>query len=145
MKSYIQASMRTPTRQGEAKDCAVRSLAVAANMDYDDAHELLAYHGRIDRNGTKHETLFAAYLDAGFKNVKVFGTTRPAKFYAKKYGHVVQDPEAGITLQNFCKKYNKGRYIVVYAGHALAVVNGEIIDNGENPANKRVVLAFKKD
>jgi hypothetical protein len=48
-------------------------------------------------------------------------------------------------LQNFCKKYNKGRYIVSYNGHALAVVNGEVIDKGDNPANKRVVISFKRN
>lgn len=145
MKSYIQSTMRTPTRQGESSDCAVRALAVAAVMDYDDAHEMLAYYGRSNRKGTKHYVLFAAYQAAGFRNIEVFGTTKPARFYARKYGDIVQNVNEGITLNNFCKKYNKGRYIVVYAGHALAVVNGEIIDNGANPANKRVVLAFKKN
>jgi hypothetical protein len=128
----------------ESKDCAVRAMCNASGMDYDDAHEILAYYGRPDRKGTKHDVLFAAYQAAGFRNIEVFGTTKPARFYARKYGDVVQNINEGITLKNFCKKYNKGRYIVVYAGHALAVVNGEVIDNGLNPANKRIVLVFKK-
>jgi hypothetical protein len=141
---YIQPALPTPTRTGESKDCAVRALAVAAVMDYDDAHEMLAYYGRTDGKGTRDDVLFTSYQAAGFRNIEVFGTTKAACFYARKYGNIVQNINKGITLKNFCKKYNKGRYIVVYAGHALAVVNGEVIDNGLNPANKRIVLAFKK-
>lgn len=128
----------------EHRDCTVRALANAANMDYDDAHELLAYHGRPNRRGAVSTTLMNAYKDAGFTNVSVFGTTKGANFYKRAFMHMITSKEKGITLENFCKKYPKGRYIVVYSGHALAVVDGQIIDKFDNLANKRVILAFSK-
>ena len=142
--NYIKPIDFGESREGEARDCAVRALANAAIMDYDDAHEMLAYYGRTERRGTKHDVLFSSYLASGFRNVKVFGNTKSARFYARHYGNVIDTVEDGMTLKNFCKKYNKGRYIVVYSGHALAVVNGHIIDKFNNNANKRVILAFSK-
>ena len=142
---YIKSVAKGQMRSDEAKDCSVRALSSAAEMHYDDAHELLAYHGRIDRKGCNGMTLMHAYSEAGFKNVTVFGTTKVAKYYSNTFANKITKTEKGITLQNFCKKYNKGRYIVSYNGHALAVVNGEVIDNGYNPANKRVVIAFKRN
>lgn len=142
--SYIKPLDFGETREDESKDCTVRALANCTMMEYDDAHEHMAYYGRPSRRGASPSTLMNAYLDAGLSKVQVFGTTRGAKYYARHYGHLVQTPEKGITLKNFCKKYNKGRYIVVYSGHALAVVNGQIIDKFNNSANKRVILAFSK-
>lgn len=144
MKEFLEVMDRGETRTGEHRDCAVRALANASLMEYDDAHELLAYHGRKDRFGTKHETLMNAYIDAGFSHVKTFGTTKHTRFFNRVYGHLISETEKGITLKNFCKKYNKGRYIVVYSGHALAVVNGKVIDTFNSPANKRVTLAFSR-
>lgn len=141
---YIQPVQFGPSRDDEVKDCAVRALASAAMMDYDDAHEHMAYHGRPDRRGTPANVLMGAYVDAGFTDVKVFGTTKGARFYNHNYSHLVTETNKGITLENFCKKYNKGRYIVVYSGHALAVVNGQIVDKFSNAAGKRVILAFSK-
>ena len=141
---YIQPASTGATRSDESKDCSVRALATAASMHYDDAHDILAYHGRPDRKGANPSTLIGAYVEAGFTNITSFGTTKPARFYVNKFGNNITKTEAGITLKNFCKKYNKGSYIVVYSGHALAVVDGAIIDKGANPANKRVILSFKK-
>lgn len=144
MKEVIFAMDKGETRADESRDCTVRALANAAVMDYNEAHELLAYYGRPSRRGAKFSTMFPAYADAGFSKVKTFGTTGASRFARKTFGHMIEDCEEGITLKNFCKKYNKGRYIVVYLGHALAVVNGQVIDTFNSSANKRVVLAFSK-
>jgi hypothetical protein len=128
----------------ENRDCSVRALANAADIDYDEAHDLLAYHGRPDKRGVDHKTLMSAYRDAGFTKIKTFGTTKMAWHFNFNYKDIIESKEKGITLDNFCKKYNKGRFIVVYAGHALAVVNGSIIDKFSNLANKRVTVAFAK-
>lgn len=142
---YIKSVCKGQMRSDELKDCSVRALSSAAEMHYDDAHELLAYHGRIDRKGCNSITLMQAYSDAGFNNVTVFGSSKSSKYYSIAFASKITKSEKGITLQNFCKKYNKGSYIVSYNGHALAVVNGEVIDKGDNPANKRVVIAFKRN
>lgn len=144
MKDVICAIDKGESREDESRDCTVRALANAAMMDYDDAHELLAYYGRPSRRGAKFGTMFPAYAEAGFTKVTAFGTTKASRYVRYHFGNMIEDCQNGITLENFCKKYNKGRYIVVYSGHALAVVNGQIIDKFANPANKRVVLAFSK-
>lgn len=141
---YIKSIAKGQTRSDESKDCSVRALSSCAEMHYDDAHETLAYYGRIDRRGCSGNTLMQAYTESGFNDITVFGSTKAASYYTNYFPHKIQKSEKGITLRNFCKKYNKGRYIVIYNGHALAVVNGDIIDKGDNPANKRVVISFKR-
>tara|TARA_R110000796_G_scaffold104712_2_gene214583 strand:+ start:1005 stop:1436 length:432 start_codon:yes stop_codon:yes gene_type:complete len=141
---YIKSVPNAQTRSSESKDCAVRALASAAVMDYDEAHELLAYYGRPDRRACVGFTLVSAYVDAGFRDITVFGSTSGAEYYRRTFKHSISRSEKGITLKNFCKTYNKGRYIVSYKGHAVAVVNGEVIDIGSNLANKRVMIAFKR-
>ena len=41
-----------------------------------------------------------------------------------------------MTVQDFCKKYRKGKYILSTAGHDLAVVDGKYYDLYENYGQK---------
>jgi len=141
---YLPVVSSGQSSSEETKDCAVRALANAGDMAYDEAHEYLAYRGRPDRRGANHDTLVNAYIDAGFTNITTFGTTRMAKFMNRCFADKISKKEKGITLKNFCEKYNKGKYIAVYSGHALAVVNGQVIDTFESLANKRITIAFSK-
>ena len=60
MKDVICAIDKGESREDENRDCTVRALANAELMDYDDAHELLAYYGRPSRRGAKFGTMFPA-------------------------------------------------------------------------------------
>jgi len=141
---YIPIVSSGKSSSEEYKDCAVRALANASDMPYDEAHECLAYHGRPDRRGTSHDSLVNAYIDAGFTNITTFGTTRMANYFNRRFADKISKKEKGITLKNFCEKYNKGKYIAVYSGHALAVVDGQVIDTFQSLANKRITIAFSK-
>jgi hypothetical protein len=50
----------------------------------------------------------------------------------------------GITLAKILPKLHTGSYIVNITGHAVAVVDGKLIDTFDNSANKRVISVFKK-
>lgn len=132
------------TNSSEHRDCTVRALANASMMEYSDAHALLKRHGRKNRIGATARMFVNAYAEAGFGKMTVFGTTKLAKHLDFNFESRISSVEKGITLKNFCKKYNKGRYIVVYSGHALAVVNGQIIDTFDSLANKRIAIAFSQ-
>ena len=140
---YIEPISRGETREGEYNNCTARALANASLMDYDDAHELLAYYGRPDRRGCKAGVFVPAYAEAGFKKLYAVGDNKQARFVANKFDCTYV--EKGLTLAKFCKLNPTGRFIVVYNGHALAVVNGNIVDTFSNKANKRVTMVFSKD
>jgi hypothetical protein len=125
----------------ETRDCTVRALASAAGMHYDNAHALLKKHGRKDRRGAFFSTMLAAYTEAGFVLDSVHGTTVSARYAARIANRKAQD---GVTLAKLLPKLAFGEYIVNTTGHAVAVVNGKIIDTFDNPAGKRVIAVFKK-
>lgn len=96
---------------------------------------------RNDCKGAYFTTMKPAYEEAGFVLYGVYGTTRAARYTA----HVTkQKANAGTTLAKLLPTLGFGEYIVNTTGHAVAVVNGKIIDTFDNPAGKRVVAVFKK-
>jgi hypothetical protein len=138
----IQSFTRGATAGGlEKNDCTVRALANAGGIDYFDAHNLLSKHGRKKHCGAKFGTMHKAYAEAGFVVESVHGTTCQALYVAR---FTKREAKEGITLGKLLPKLAFGEYIVNVTGHALAVVNGKVIDTFDNPAGKRVVAVFKK-
>lgn len=138
----IESFTRGATAGGlEKNDCTVRALANAGEIDYFDAHNLLSKHGRKKYCGAKFTTMKKAYDEAGFVLESVHGTTMQAKFVERFTNRKAQE---GVTLGKLLPKLAFGNYIVNVTGHAVAVVNGKIIDTFDNPAGKRVVAVFKK-
>jgi hypothetical protein len=123
------------------RDCSVRALANAADMPYLVAHRLLEKHGRKMNRGVYFDTLDAAYKEAGFTLQGIYGTTRPTRYAAYKTGI---EPQEGTTLGKLLPKLKVGEYIVNVCGHALAVVNGKVLDTFDNAAGKRVVAVYKR-
>jgi hypothetical protein len=82
-----------------------------------------------------------AYDEAGFVLNSVHGTTGQARYVARI---TKRESQEGITLAKILPKLAFGEYIVNTTGHAVAVVNGKIIDTFDNPAGKRVVAVFKR-
>lgn len=139
---YVKADSRGATAGGlEKNDCTVRALANASGMDYFDAHNLLSKYGRKKYCGAKFGTMHNAYRDAGFLLNSVHGTTGQARYVARVTKRIAED---GVTLAKILPKLAFGEYIVNITGHAVAVVNGKIIDTFDNPAGKRVIAVFKK-
>jgi hypothetical protein len=139
----IQSVYRGATCEtgNETRDCTVRALANATEMPYDQAHAVLKKHGRKDRKGAFFPTLKAAYEECGFVLYGIYGTTKSAR-YASRIAK--QEADTGTTLAKLLPKLGFGEYIVNTTGHAVAVVNGKIIDTFDNPAGKRVIAVFKK-
>lgn len=125
----------------ESNDCTVRALSNAGDIPYANAHELLKKHGRKDNNGAKFSTMQKAYNEAGFTLKSVHGTTQQARFVARVTKH---ETKTGVTLAKILPKLGFGKYIINTTGHAVAVVDGKIIDTFDNPAGKRVIAVFKK-
>jgi len=49
----------------------------------------------------------------------------------------------GISLGSLLPALGLGRFIVVITGHALAVIDGAIVDQGSNASRKSVVAVYK--
>jgi hypothetical protein len=114
-----------PGIAGETRDCSVRAHAVAACIDYSEAHALYARHGRPARCGTSINTTFDCMGAIGAPEV----------------------PLARCTVGAFVKAHPAGHYVVHVKGHALAIVDGVVHDWGKytSGARRRVWRAWRLD
>lgn len=140
MKTVLSVD-RGVTSSAETNDCTVRALANAADIAYDVAHAVLKKHGRKDRRGATFKTLHAAYEECGFRLVKVCGDGKRSRFAAQ---HTAARWVDGITFGKLVPQLPYGEYIINVTGHAVAVVNGKVIDTFNNNARKRVVAVYKR-
>lgn len=145
MKTVLSVD-RGVTSSAESNDCTVRALANAADIAYETAHAALKKHGRSDRKGATFKTLNAAYEECGFRLVSLHGDGRRARYAAWHTGveHGRKWKE-GITFGKLVESLPPyGEYIINVTGHAVAVVNGKVIDTFHNNARKRVVAVYKR-
>lgn len=120
--------------QNEKNDCFVRALAVAAEVDYDTAHQVAREtFSREDKKGTMGAVISAAFQKAekaGMqvgKNliaVSVLGRVHTKNKY-KLHGEIIWRQK---TLKSFVESHKIGTYIVTVSGHALTVKDGELMD-----------------
>lgn len=91
---------------GETNDCTVRSLAVAGQMPYAKAHEMM--RTLCGRRSGKGCCPYRAYEAAGAKRLPID--------YRR------------MTLGQFLRRYPVGRFAVTVHAHALAIVDGAAYD-----------------
>jgi hypothetical protein len=105
---YKELSERA-TEYRERADCAVRALAVAADVPYAEAHAALAEAGRKRGRGTYHNTLVSAISALGREATRV-------------------RPERPLTMKSVAEYYATGRYIICVRGHFAGLAHGEVHD-----------------
>lgn len=128
----------------DKNNCAVRAVANATAKDYKWLHNKAKELGRKDGQGTEVEVCLKLHEIAGLKLHSLYGDTRCARYLSFKLavnGHM-QFRDQGITLGTFIKQHPKGRFVVGYKGHHLAVVNGQVIDSFASSKNKRLYAAW---
>lgn len=112
----------------EQRDCVVRSIATAFNINYRKAHAHCKELGREDNRGFNMQTA----LNRKQGNSSWFLFDKFVQYY-----HL----EKRITLGTFIKKYSTGTYIMRVYRHALVIQDGKILDS-TNP-NSRIKEYFK--
>lgn len=140
--------------QGESNDCFVRTVAAAAEVDYDTAHAYVAEkYGRKNRQGTYgvapglrkgKELLGKTVEELGENRVKdepTCGKKLVTRY--KCYGKIV---EREMTFKSFLKKYSQGTYIILVARHAFCLKDGVVVGGNiqdTQALRKRIHSAFK--
>ncbi len=142
-KNGYQVSGSSAIAKTEKNDCAVRAIANACGVNYDQAHKFCTeMFGREKGKGTQ---LFTALLKTNtemvFDNVGQLdmfrqGIRRTIKHVGDmpKLGGELKNPKykhkpVAYTVKEFAQRFNKGNYIVTVAKHALAIKNGVVVDN----------------
>lgn len=120
----------------ERKDCTVRSLAVAADISYDKAHDIARRSGRKNGKGWYSDRiLHVAQADGLLEFVQI---PSGMQVTSHLYGTVRYR-----TLAQIVTRFPTGRYIVTTSRHAMALIDGVIHDRGLSGARSRVCEIFE--
>ena len=132
------AAFNSKLAKEEKNDCVVRSLAVASGSAYETAHTFCKEEfGREDKRGTNNlniVTKMLSYSDNGLKigdkvlDVEILPKSRIKNTYKLK-GEIIERQK---TITSFIKDNPKGKFLVMVAGHALTIIDGEVFDWGNN-------------
>ena len=157
-KSGYEVSSKSEIARSEKNDCVVRAIANAFKVNYDMAHSFVKTNfsrkngkGTFNTN-TKLKQLAKSPIelkpsgqldlfnaDKTVKNIKHIGDMpkNGGKLINRAYKH----KKVAYTVKAFAQKFKKGTYIVMVHKHALAIVDGVVIDNNDMQFNgyRRVV------
>jgi hypothetical protein len=128
--------------QGKANDCSVRALCNVTQLPYETSERLHAKNGRRIHKGVSIETLDKTYRQAGLELKGVYGDTHTAWYMRNVLKVTEAQDNKGCTLGKFLKEQNQGNYVCLVRGHALAAVDGQLVDKVPLLANKRVVAVY---
>ena len=141
MSRFIPSILTGASRADEAQDCTVRALANALDTNYDEAHAALRKHGRKHGKPCGHKVWHRAYSEAGLSLMNIYGTTAAARHLSRS---LQQKATKGTTLGTLLKSIGCGRFVVIVTGHAICVLDGQVIDKYSNLSNKSVVAVYSK-
>lgn len=117
-------------RPRQRDDCTVRALAVAAELSYDDAYDLLKAAGR----GSSRRFRFDEWVLAG-------GTVAGRRLERRTFPAV--RGERRMNPETFCALHREGRWIVRTAKHVFAVVDGALHDDRAVRPDRCVYAAYR--
>lgn len=137
-RSYLQ----------ENSDCVVRAFMSALDVPYLQAHSFVKkYLKRQDRKGTFTTTHFSKILGKvkNGKRVSLLGAS-PEYVSALRVRSTTKVKELtnprykvkrGYTVGSFMENFDKGRYVAIVEGHAIAIVNGRLYGNRSDTYSPR--------
>ena len=126
----------------EHMDCTVHATAIAAQIPYFEAHELLARFGRRPRRGVKYRDFIAwATSPTGYSitgNKVMMGPRGMIGAYRVQRVNL----DKRVTLGQFLKDFPNGRFVVRKRGHVFAVIDGKQFDASPNGLRCRLTGVY---
>ena len=164
IKKFGMQEASDKLKNQENNDCVVRALKHTLGISYAEAHHLC--ETKLNRNpgngvfthvylpkvkqafGKKIKQLGKSsdYVN-GFKTLTRTKKTKQQKWSNAKQKYVTKRVEVQVPykVKEFIKEYPTGNYLVTVRGHAIAIIDGQIIGNwndGEK-INREVTSAYK--
>lgn len=124
----------------EHNDCSVRALANCTGISYSESHAIHKNYGRKTRKGTNWIPLLNSYQKVHLRIKGIYGSSYLSSLASRTTG---LQTNSGMTVKSFLKNHPKGKYVVIIARHAFAVVDGGIIDGSLVNANSRVSVVWE--
>jgi hypothetical protein len=150
MKKVILDCRTGIFKNTETNDCTVGALATAANIPYEQAHNIMEKTGRrIGRGGTIFRGIVHASL-VGLLKYTILELPKHKRVFNAAPGFVGVNGKAiltthfvGPSIKQFIAQHPRGRYIVKIKRHAFALIDGVMFDRYKQHAGAIVKNAWK--
>ena len=146
INEVIKSNGPATKMEKDSNYCTVMALAATFGMSYDKAYDYASKEwSRKKGRGVATLTMLGSFPSAVGKEYakKILSQevirVKAEQDYKQPQGHTVT---RDMTLSTFSKKYPRGKYYILVKGHALAVINGEIVDHTDKP-KRRIRYAWK--
>lgn len=132
IKGYSDSSLA----KSETKDCVVRAVASAFDLEYDKAHKWVAT--TFNRQNKKGTYGFPTGMNKISDNKSRLNYKR-TKTIESKY-LTTNKGKSRMSVGTFAKEYDKGTYIIRVTGHAFTIKDGVVIGNPEDSSKVRKIV-----
>jgi len=144
INDIIKANGPTDLMNGDSNACTVMALSATFGVSYDEAYTYAAKNwDRVKGKGVTTSKILRTFPSEVTQRTLVLGASVGKAVATKDY----KQPDKTIktrkmTLGTFASTYRKGTFYVLVRGHALAVIDGEVVDYKEEYGRK-VMNAWK--
>lgn len=110
-------------------DCAVRAVARALEISWEDAYDMIASNGYAMGDMPSSDSVWGAVL-------------RQHGFYRKAIPNSCPDC---YTVSDFCIDNPVGTFVLGFGGHVATVVDGDLYDSWDSSMQIPVYVWYRKD
>ncbi len=132
----MEYNTSTTLSQSESKDCAVRAIATALDISYEEAHEACKQSGRKDNKGTSvtiiHRTL--SLFKSKFQVSDILYTERKPRIFTRVRDYGYGEVETQVyrtfrpTQNQFIAENKVGIFVVWTDNHCYTIIDGVVHD-----------------
>lgn len=143
INEVIKANGSAAKLQGDSNYCTVTALSASFSISADEAHEFATRKwARRRGKGVATVTMLNTFpvAEGHYKEAldKRITRVKAEQDYKQPDGSI---KTRAMNLSSFCKKYPVGSYYILVPGHALAIINGEVVDHTDKP-KRRIRFAW---
>jgi len=109
-------------------DCAVRAIAAALNIDWEQAYNLVADNGYAMGDMPSSDSVWGSVL-------------RQNGFYRAAIPNTCPDC---YTAEDFCKDNPEGIFVLGFGGHVATVIDGDLYDSWDSRREIPMYVWFRK-
>lgn len=110
-------------------DCAVRAVAKALNIDWEQAYVMIAANGFAMGDMPSSDSVWGAVL-------------RESGFYRKSISNTCPDC---YTVEDFCRDHPEGTYVLGFGGHVATIKDGNLYDSWNSSQEIPIYAWYRKE
>lgn len=115
--------------QRNVGDCAVRAIAKALDIDWEEAYLLIVKNGYDMGDMPSSDSVWGAVL-------------RQHGFYRKAIPNRCPDC---YTAEDFCRDHTEGVFVLGFGGHVATVIDGNLYDSWDSSREIPVYMWYRKE